>query len=283
MIEYSKIGASACDLLLNDNCKWQECFAFFQYRLQQWEQRIDRDFQFVGQDERTDQANRTLRTILHLRANHLRILIARPFLCANLRTVAPIDIWSTSVSFAVDTISVLVDLDNSTQTYRFQQTQMNCFLISALGIVLLAVTQETSKQNSPSSNGQPITVPPATAVKARQSAMTAMNLLCSQADSSYHSQRLWEYIRNLASRLNLFGWLLPRDAHDLAPAAVTETPITSTTKAGSAEVQQTIQADSNWYDNIRALGLDGAFSPSTGIDQDLGIFFDNSFFATSDI
>jgi hypothetical protein len=283
MIEYAAIGAPACDFLLTDNCKWQERLSFLQYRLEQWEQRIDGDFQLAGQDQRTDQANTMLRTILHLRANHLRILMARSFLCANLRTVAPMDIWSTSVDVAVDTISVLVDLDSSTKAYRFQQTQFNCFLISALGIILLAVTQETFNQSSPSSNGQPIPVPPVTAINARQSAMAAMNLLHSQANSSYHSRRVWEYIRNLAYRLNLFGWLLPKDSPYPAPAAATEIPITSSTKADSPEMLQTMPDDSNWYENIRLLGLDGAFSPSIGVNQDLGMFFDNSFFATSDI
>jgi len=283
MIEYSGIGASACDLLLSDNCKWQERFAFFQYRLQQWENRIDRDFQLAGQDERTDQANRMLRTLLHLRANHLRILLARPFLCANLRTVAPIDIWSTSVGVAVDTISVLVELDSLTQKYRFQQTQFNCFLLSALGITLLAVAQETSTRNSPSSNGQPITVPPATAVMARQTSMAAMNLLQSQANSSVHLQRLWEYIRNLACRLNLFGWLSPKDPPGSALAAATEAPVASITTGSSAETHQTIPVDSNWYENIRVLGLEEEFPPLIGNNQELGMFFDNSLFATSDI
>jgi hypothetical protein len=283
MIEYSGIGAPAGDLLLSDNCKWQERFAFFQYRLQQWENRIDKDFQLARQDERTDQANRMLRTVLHLRANHLRILLARPFLCANLRTVAPIDIWTTSVGVAVDTISVLVELDSLTQKYRFQQAQFNCFLVSALGITLLAVAQETSTRNSPSFNGQPITVPPAMAVKARESAMAAMNLLHSQANSSFHLQRLWEYIRNLAYRLNLFGWLLPKDHPSSSLAAATEAPVTSITTGLSSETHQTMPVDSNWYENIRVRGLEEGFPPLIGVNQDLEMFFDDSLFAASDI
>jgi hypothetical protein len=224
-----------------------------------------------------------LRTILHLRTNHLRILLARPFLCANLRTVAPIDIWSTSVGVAVDTISVLVELDSSTRTYRFQQTQFNCFLVSALGITLLAVAQETSTRNSPSSNGQPITVPPAIAVKARQSSMAAMNLLYSQANSSSHLQRLWEYIQNLAYRLNLFSWLRPKDPLHSALAAGTEAPVASVMTGSSAETHQTMPVESNWYENIRVLDLEGEFPPLIGINQDLGMFFDNSLFATSDV
>ncbi|KAF2095117.1 hypothetical protein NA57DRAFT_59864 [Rhizodiscina lignyota] len=287
MIEYARIGGPACDDLLSEigkrrleHAKWQESYAFFEYRLSQWEQRIDNDFQLAGDSEQVSESNQLLRTIFQLRANHLRVLIARSFLCANLRTVAPLDIWDTSVNVAANTIHMLAHLDHSGKTYRFQQTQFNYFLIACLGILLLTVTQESSKTAGPSSNGQRIPVSPPTLTKAQQSAMVALNLIYSQSESSRHSRGLWECVRRLACRLNISGYLIPSPPSDSASGIANGMPETAISQRAGTSPAGLGQTGSDWNENMCTAGSDSTFSPFD-FTTDLGIIFDNSFFSTN--
>ena len=78
---------------------------------------------------------------------------------------------------AADTIEVLSQLDISTKEYRFHQAQFNHFLVSALDILLFATTYKSTGVGSPSANGEALAIPEATARKARQSSMIALDRL----------------------------------------------------------------------------------------------------------
>jgi len=214
MIEYARIGQQACGALLNDKMagphppsSWQESYSFFQYRLEQWTLRAAREFE---PDSLGNKANRgwdIIRTVLHLRVNQLHLLIARAFLCTDLRTAAPPDIWTTSVDFATDTVHVLAQTDASTKEYCFHRAQLNHFLMTALDIAVFAATHEPSRDGSPSANGVDILVSESTGLKARQTTMVALNLLRNQADTSNNSKHLWNTIRTVAWRLKLCDYL----------------------------------------------------------------------------
>ncbi|KIX10236.1 uncharacterized protein Z518_01317 [Rhinocladiella mackenziei CBS 650.93] len=214
MIEYARIGKQATDDLLGDRDpghqqlnNWQDNYAFFQYQLERWTQYTSSGFAPTSISNKVGTGLQFVRTILSLRANHLRILVARAFLCTGLRTAAPLDIWTTSVDVAADTVQTLANLDHFTKEYRFHQAQFNHFLVSALDILLFATTCESSKHGNPLANGKEIIVTDAIGLKARQSSMVALNLLRNLAGTTHHSKYLWERMREVAARLNLSNYL----------------------------------------------------------------------------
>ncbi|KIW78498.1 hypothetical protein Z517_08335 [Fonsecaea pedrosoi CBS 271.37] len=243
MIEYASIGKQSCDALLNDKIlnpeqlsTFQDDYAYFLYRVNLWATRASETFEVFGQgqDEGEVQSSTSLgppglsmvRTILHIRANHLKTLIARAFLCSGLRNAAPADIWVTSVDIAADTVAVLSELDSSGGEYLFHQAQFNHFLISALDVLLFATTHRSSGVGSPSANGQELVVPTEIAQKARQSSTTALARLQTLAETSIQSKYLWERVRGVVSRLNFSDNLLATTAGSGAAAAASNDPET---------------------------------------------------------
>jgi hypothetical protein len=215
MVEYARIGKQATDDLFCDSRdirpqllhNWQEKYAFFQYQLERWTLYTSADLEHTIADEKARAALNLVRTILSLRANHLRTLISRAFLCTTLRDAAPSDIWSTSVDVAADTVQLLAALDNSTKEFRFHQALFNHFLISALDVLLFATTFGCSKRGNPSANGNEIVITDNTRLKARQSSLVSLNLLHTLAETTYHSKYLWERMRGVTSHLNLNNYL----------------------------------------------------------------------------
>ena len=174
------------------------------------------------------------RTILSLRANRLRTLISRAFLCTSFRTEAPLDIWTTSVDVAANTVQILAGLDNSTKEFRFHQAQFNHFLVSALDILLFATTCGSSKLGNPSANGKDIVVTEATRLKARQYSMVTLDLLRSLAETTHHSKHLWERMRGVAARLNLSEYLFgPAPGSGGAPGGQADPRLHQQTGAGA--------------------------------------------------
>jgi hypothetical protein len=215
MVEYARIGKQATDDLFCDSRdtrpqllhNWQEKYAFFQYQLERWTQYTSSDLERTNADEQARSALHLVRTTLSLRANHLRTLISRAFLCTTLRDAAPSDIWTTSVDVAADTVQILARLDNSTKEYRFHQALLNHFLTSALDVLLFATAFGSLKCGNPSANGKEIIITEETRLKARQSSLVALHLLRTLAETTHHSKYLWERMRGVAAHLNLSNYL----------------------------------------------------------------------------
>lgn len=210
MIEYSQIGREACSALLNDKAVvggnsniWQSSYTSFQYRIERWALETLINLQNPSIYIATDSSRRYMETLIRLRANLMRILVARVFICTELRMSAPAEIWARSVDTAADTVQTLSRLDRSSKEYRFHRPQLNHFLISALDLLLFACS------SAQSDNGQPpeISLPSDTSTTARQAAMVALNLLRDLAEVSDHSKSLWEKTKAIASRINLTSWL----------------------------------------------------------------------------
>lgn len=215
MIEYARIGREACSALLGEDIMrrenhnvWQNSYTSFQYRIDRWALDTIMDFHSAPIDHGADSARQYLETLINLRANHMRTLVARAFLCTELSTTAPVDIWAASVDNAADTVHVLSRLDTSSKEYRFHRPQLNHFLISALDLLLFACTSDPSRSAPKSA----ISLSDATCFKARQSSMVALNLLRTLAEVSDHSRNLWEKTRGVASRLNLTDYLVSDQA-----------------------------------------------------------------------
>ena len=212
MIEYAQIGASICASLLKERDEetaasvvGEESVRFFEYRLDRWTQHVeDRCFELEGQDEQTRENNSFLRNIFLLRANHLRIIVSRSLLGTGQLVVT-----AETMDTAADSINLLSSLYQSTKTYRFHQAQMDAFLISAVGIMLLALTQEKTTACAPYSNERDTTVLPRTLDIAQQSLVAVLNLLQTKATDSQHARRMLDCMQDLLKRLNLLDSLLP--------------------------------------------------------------------------
>ena len=211
MIDYASIGRQSCDALLSDKVlrpeqlpTWQDDFAYFQYRVSLWSIRATESF------PETDESPgvRMVRIILQLRAHHVRILVARAFLCSNFSNAAPLDIWSI-VNRAAETIQTLSQLNVCTREYCFHEAQFNHFLVSALDILLFATTHKSSGVGSPSANGEALSIPPETAQKAKDTVTVALDHLCKVARASSQSRYLWERVRAMILRLNIVDSLSP--------------------------------------------------------------------------
>ncbi|KIW12989.1 hypothetical protein PV08_08176 [Exophiala spinifera] len=210
MIEYSQIGREACSALLNDtavvggNCNiWQSSYTSFQYRIERWALETMTKIQDPLAYNTTDPSRRYMATLIRLRANLIRILVARVFICTELRMSAPSEIWSRSVHTAADTVQVLSGLDRSSKEYRFHRPQLNHFLISALDLLLFVCSSAHSDyEKSPE-----ISISSDTSTTARQAAMVALNVLRDLAEVCDHSKSLWEKTKAIASRINLTSWL----------------------------------------------------------------------------
>lgn len=219
MIQYARIGSQACNSLQGEknggqsiSKNYQEVFSYFQYRLEEWRKNIKPKFQYKASDARIEKWNRTLSTILHLRANNLRIVVSRFLLFGNgVSGTCAIDIWTPSVDVAADTAHVLANMDGSPLTCTFQKSQSNYFLIAALGISLLAILQNSPLPASPSFINTTTLMSPTTYLKAQQTAKICLNLLYNRAESSRQSGWLWKRVQGLASRLNVLHFLDPTD------------------------------------------------------------------------
>ncbi|KIW73385.1 hypothetical protein PV04_01512 [Phialophora macrospora] len=220
MIDYASIGRHSCDALLSDKVlspeqatTWQEDYDYFRYRVSLWAIRATESFT----DGSSSPGIQMVRTILYLRANHLRTLVARAFLCSGLRQAAPLDIW-TIVDIAADTIQVLTQLDSNKREYRFHEAQMNHFLVTALDILVFATTHKTSGVESPSANGEALSIPPETAQKAQKASKLALNRLRGLAECSTQTEYLWDRVQMMASRLNLAECLFSKTSKE--PASI---------------------------------------------------------------
>lgn len=211
MTEYAQIGASVCASLLDErgeetlaSVAGEESVRFFEYRLDRWKTRIETGcFELEGQDAQTLENNTFLRNIFLLRANHLRIIVSRSLLATGQRSVT-----AETVRVAADSIDSISLLYRSTKTYRFHQAQVDAFLISAVGIMLLALTQDNAAAPSPYCNERHLPLPPQSQDIAQQSIVAVLSLLQKKAGDSQHAKRMLDLVQDLLKRLNILDRLL---------------------------------------------------------------------------
>ncbi|UKZ52894.1 hypothetical protein TrVGV298_006681 [Trichoderma virens] len=228
MIRYSRIGAQACEtiscdgpttqMMMPQNC--QDAYTYFQYRLGEWRKAIKTQFQFKSTSKRVDQWNSQLDAILQLRANNLHIVVARfIFFEKGFSGMIPADLWLICMDVAADTACILATIDGSPATFQATRSESNYFLVSSMGIAFLAMLQGSLFSMSAQS---PLN--PEACLRAQQSAILCLNLLRNRAELSQQSKHLWNRVNDLASRLNLLGFLAP-----IASSNTEEDPVTTET------------------------------------------------------
>jgi hypothetical protein len=254
MIEYCRLGARICDSLSNaisgqprGVAEWQESLDFFQYRLNQWQERhVSQGLYFVHEDSSVWRI-RHIRTLLYLRVNHLRLLMMRPVLCCpNLYTVADASSWTMVVNIACETTHILVELNTSTDIYKLQDAQYNYFLVTALGVLMVVLARES--QLPPSKVLQDAQIEQTTLNEARKSLSIALDLLQSLAMFSSASRRRFLRASALCYRLGLL------------PVAFSNDHISTSNDMASGSQIQELFADTESFPDLTFPGFDsGSF------------------------
>jgi hypothetical protein len=277
MIQYLRIGNHASDAMACDRQtaqltpeEFQEVYTYFQYRLSEWCKNINCEFQLKADSERIEKWNHYLSVTLHLRANVLQIGVARFILFGKGNLAMPsTEIWSTCIDAAASIASILAAIDADPPHFQSARPESNYFLISGLGILLLAISQHTVL----STTERPLS--PETFHKAQQSAVLCLNLLRHRANSSHPSKHLWKRVQSLAIRLNLLNGLAP-DPTKWGQSAEAEQPETgnetrdttslpSTTDPAQANFQPSIDFGSSAIGGIADMSMSSrnGYSPLT--------------------
>ncbi|KAJ5688844.1 hypothetical protein N7462_003236 [Penicillium macrosclerotiorum] len=122
-----------------------------------------------------------LRALLYLRANQLRMLIHRPVLHTAGHIMRSPDESEVVVTIAKDTIRFITQLNETSDIYQLQQVAFNWFLVSALAVLFLAVSQAPTQFSG----------------SCKEEFYWALELVKGFSTKSYISRRLWKSIRSL--------------------------------------------------------------------------------------
>lgn len=205
MISYFRLGSrvwySGLGFAGNMDIKRDE-IGYLDYQVLQWHRDIPPYLRYNPEDplqdsEKISRGMRRLRVLVHIRFLHMRILIHRPLLHSASSIHENQSSASTAVELAKESIRTLARLNAVSDIYRSQQVCFNHFLVSALAVLLLAVSHDPSTYNR----------------VVRDELFAALDLVKGFSTKSYVSKRLWEMIRGLREVANKLG-IMPR--HNVA-------------------------------------------------------------------
>ncbi|KZL79444.1 fungal specific transcription factor [Colletotrichum incanum] len=197
LIGYGRLCSKAWDALPPFGAPTQsipkDTVAFLDFTAQNWLNSIPPNLQLRHhQHETQSRAIRRLRALLYLRGNHIRTMIHRHHVISSTSIEADVEKARLVVDIAIDSISELVHLSETSDIYERQQSAFNYFLLSALAIIFVAVC-----------HGSRIFAEPC-----RDSFVAAIELVKGFSRHGTASRRLWKSIRGLlplAQRIGLRG------------------------------------------------------------------------------
>ena len=219
--------------------------------------RLDQPFDQAQQDPRSI---RRLRSLLYLRANQLRMLIYRPVLHSAAHIMRYPAESQIVVDLAKDTIQFITKLNETSDIYRLQQVTFNWFLVSALAVIFLAVSQTPAQFSAHS----------------KVEFYMALELVKGFSPRSYVSRRLWKSIkglRKLGPQLGLQTHHQPEETvrHVLEPAAGTaavdsmeQVPAPSTQSHTTPDGAQMTRELMEWFEAVGNIE-DQIMSVGTGV------------------
>ncbi|KAL1637980.1 hypothetical protein SLS58_009097 [Diplodia intermedia] len=190
MVTYSNIGSRVWKSVAHsDNAPIsKEEIGFLDYQIIQWHRSIPPALKYIHPSSSNPQDQQPVtrsihrfRILLYLRANQMRILIYRPVLHTTSSILEDITAAQTVVDVAKDTINVLTHTNQTTDIYRSHQVMFNYFLISALAVLLLAVSHAPAQFSE----------------CCRDEFYMALDLVRGLSANSYVSKRLWRTIKVL--------------------------------------------------------------------------------------
>ena len=279
IIAYAQIGGPACETLLFGKADAPsnpqaslDAYEYFGYRLEHWRNRLERDFTYPVDYSGHLKANWLLTTVFRIRANHLQTVVSRAFSCTEQHASQPPGIWQESVNNATNTIKLLGEL-NDNGTYRPLQAQCNVFLISALGILFLALGHNPMNGSSNLKQGHEVFRCPEIVLQSRDSANRGLSLLYKQTERSHHARYLWSCLKNLAARFSLDGY--NQDPRQAQNASVVQPAPPCPDVLGVAAFQLG-QAVTGWDDIQELFDIDALVPPLMDTSQDLSSFWDET-------
>ncbi|KAF4881220.1 putative transcriptional regulatory protein [Colletotrichum fructicola] len=148
LIGYGRLCSKAWDALPPFSAPSQiipkDTVAFLDFTAQNWSNSIPDDLQLRHPLHRgtagtqPPRALRRLQALLYLRGNHIRTLIHRHHVISSASIEADPQKARLVVDIAIDSISVLVHLSETSDIYMRQQSAFNYFLLSAVAVLFLA-------------------------------------------------------------------------------------------------------------------------------------------------
>ncbi|RAK91801.1 C6 transcription factor [Aspergillus costaricaensis CBS 115574] len=186
MIRYSRIAAKVWKFISafnNTNEIKKEEMNYLDWQVQRWKADVPPVLSIDSGNvqEEEPRSLRRLRSLLYLRANQLRMLIHRPVLHSAAHIAKYPAESQTVVELAKESIRFITNLNETTDIYRLQQVTFNWFLVSAVAVVFLAVTQAPTQFST----------------TCKEEFYMALELIKGFSTRSYISQRLWKSIRSL--------------------------------------------------------------------------------------
>lgn len=205
MVQYGKICSNLWQSYpaLGSSAKTfsKETVSYLEFQIESWAKSIPKHLQLetastLQDDAGSSKTMQRLRILLHLRKNHLRLLINYQCVLSIDSVQKDLEAAQTLVETAKDSISVLVRLNSEGTMYTRQQAAFNHFLMTALAIVFLAVC------HAPSEFGH----------QCRPTFDSAIMLVRTSAAHGSNSHRLWKSIQVLLPQAqDLYASLRPSD------------------------------------------------------------------------
>ncbi|KAJ4142936.1 hypothetical protein BFJ70_g1513 [Fusarium oxysporum] len=213
MVAYNRIGAKVWATLYNagsttSNVPRDE-IEFLHYSVERWYKEIPLILKLPEDGAPAlGRGHHRLQILLYLRACQMKILLHQSALHAIPRPARDTSQVQMLVSIAKDMIQKLHHLNQTTDIYQTQQVCFNHFLISALGVIFLAVALEPAVYRD----------------TVRQEFNTALDLVRGFSKRSYVSRRLWKMIRGLQQAGVRLGISAPHQDGHTAQATPQATP-----------------------------------------------------------
>ncbi|KAK1961088.1 fungal-specific transcription factor domain-containing protein [Colletotrichum sublineola] len=186
----------------------KDTVAFLDFMTLNWLSAIPEDLQIrhprLGLAPRAQpRSMHRLRTLLYLRGNQIRMLIHRHHVLSTASIKADMQNAKLVTEIALDSIQVLVHLNDTSDIYARQQNAFNYFLMSALVVILLAVCHAPGVFTEP----------------CKEPFLKAVQLVKGFSRHGHASRRLWKTIRSLLPSIKSLGLRSDADKGDAPPSA----------------------------------------------------------------
>ncbi|KAH7163731.1 hypothetical protein DER46DRAFT_532342 [Fusarium sp. MPI-SDFR-AT-0072] len=266
MVAYNRIGAKVWVTLYNagstaSNVPRDE-IEFLHYSVERWYKEIPTILKLPEDGAPVlGRGHHRLQILLYLRACQMKILLHQSALHAIPRPARDTSQVQMLVSIAKDMIQKLRHLNQTTDIYQTQQVCFNHFLISALGVIFLAVALEPAVYRD----------------SVRQEFNIALDLVRGFSKRSYVSRRLWKMIRGLQQAGVRLGISAPNQEGHTAQATPQATPRqrgrmpSPLIPATPNPARESPQASEAWLNNGIMADRAGGFGILDGMEMTLSL------------
>lgn len=159
----------------------QEEMSYLKYRIERWWEELPVTLQFGRGDQNWSRGLQRQRILLYLRKAQLIILLYQPALHSPRQVRQRPQVARSVVETAKDIIQRLDHMNRTTDLYHKQQMCFNHFLVLALSVIFLAMSQ----------------APGEFAAHVREEFNAALDLVQRLSKNSFVSKRLWRTIRSI--------------------------------------------------------------------------------------